>query len=78
MSADAQRTREPCDTDCGAAQTLARDAVFIVWSTVRTGASGSTSVHERETPSAGRQSRPIFVHRTRTDTAGAEFDDILL
>jgi prepilin-type N-terminal cleavage/methylation domain-containing protein len=66
-------------TDCGATQTLARNAVFVVWSTGPNGASGGTSVHERENPSQqGGIADRIFVHRTRSDTAGAEFDDIVL
>lgn len=65
--------------NCGAGQTLASNAVFVVWSAGSNGgAGGGSSVHEAENPSPnGGTADRIFVSRAHSTAAAAEFDDLL-
>ena len=64
--------------DCGPAVTLASNAVVVVWSTGPNAATGGTSVHEAQNPSArGGSADRVFVSRTVSNTPGHEFDDIV-
>ena len=65
--------------NCGVAQTLASNAVVVLWSVGPNGAGGGTGIHESENPSpTGGSSDRIFVTRPRSTTVGAEFDDVVL
>jgi type II secretory pathway pseudopilin PulG len=66
--------------NCGTAQTLASNAAVVVWSIGANGAgTGGASVHEAENPNAnGGSADRIFVSRTATSGAGADFDDVVL
>ena len=65
--------------NCNTAQTLATNAVVVVWSVGRNGgAGGGASVHEAENPHpAGGSADRIFVSRAQSDAAGVEFDDVV-
>jgi type II secretory pathway pseudopilin PulG len=65
--------------DCGTAQTLATNAVVVVWSVGPNAGGGGTSVHEAENPNpAGGSVDPIFVSRARSIDSGPIFDDVLV
>lgn len=66
--------------DCGAAVTLAANAAVVVWSVGPNAASGGTSIDEAQNPNpsaAGGSADSIFVSRTRSAGAAAEFDDVV-
>ena len=64
---------------CGTAQTLASNAVIVMWSVGRNGGTdGGSSVHEAENPNpSGGTADRIFVSRIHSTAAAAEFDDVL-
>ena len=64
---------------CNTAQTLATNAVVVIWSVGRNGgAGGGTSMHEAENPHpTGGTADRIFVSRVHSDAAGTEFDDVV-
>lgn len=65
------------NTSCAAGQTLASNAVVVIWSVGPNAASGGTSVHEAENPNPnGGSADRIFVSRARGSGAN-EFDDTL-
>jgi type II secretory pathway pseudopilin PulG len=65
--------------DCGTAQTLATNAVALVWSVGPNAGGGGTSVHEAENPNpSGGSVDPIFVSRARSIDSGPVFDDVLI
>jgi type II secretory pathway pseudopilin PulG len=65
--------------DCGTAQTLATNAVAVVWSVGPNAGGGGTSVHEAENPNpSGGSVDPIFVSRARSIDTGPVFDDVLI
>lgn len=64
--------------DCGIAQTLARNAVVVVWSVGPNAGTGGTSAHEAENPNPiGGSADSIFVSRPRSTDTGPQFDDML-
>jgi prepilin-type N-terminal cleavage/methylation domain-containing protein len=65
-------------TNCGTAQTLASNAVVVIWSVGPNATTGGASVHELENPNpvSGSQDR-IFVSRVRSTSGANEFDDAL-
>lgn len=70
------------DTDCNLAQTLASNAVAVIWSVGQNAQSGGTSLHEMEnpnptTPGGGSLDR-IFVSKVRSTSGDGEFDDQVL
>jgi hypothetical protein len=65
-------------TDCGAAVTLASNAVAVVWSVGPNAMTGGTSVHEAQNPNPnGGSADRVFVSRTPSTVQGHEFDDIV-
>jgi type II secretory pathway pseudopilin PulG len=65
-------------SDCGSAVTLASNAVVVVWSSGPNAATGGTSVHEAQNPSArGGSADRVFVSRAASDVPGHEFDDVV-
>jgi hypothetical protein len=65
-------------TDCGSAQTLASNAVIVVWSVGPNGTIGGRTVDEAENPNPnGGSVDRIFVSKARSDVAASEFDDML-
>lgn len=68
----------PNASDCGAAVTLASNAVAVVWSVGPNGAKGGSSVHEAQNPNPnGGSADPVFVNRGHSNVAGHEFDDLM-
>lgn len=64
--------------DCGAAVTLASNAVAVVWSVGPNGATGGTSVHEAQNPNPnGGSADRVFVSRATSAVPGNEYDDIV-
>lgn len=64
--------------DCGAAVTLASNAVAVVWSVGANGATGGVSVHEAQNPNPnGGSADRVFVSRGLSKVAGHEFDDLV-
>ena len=64
--------------DCGTSVTLASNAVVVVWSSGPNAATGGTSVHEAQNPSArGGSADRVFVSRTASSVPGHEFDDVV-
>jgi prepilin-type N-terminal cleavage/methylation domain-containing protein len=66
-------------TNCGLAQTLASNAVVVIWSVGPNAATtGGASVHEAENPNPnGGSADRIFVSRVWSNASTNEFDDIL-
>lgn len=65
-------------TNCGAAMTLASNAVVVIWSSGPNASGAGTSVHEQENPSvAGGSADRIFVSKVRQTSGAGEFDDQL-
>lgn len=65
-------------TNCGTAQTLASNAVVVIWSVGPNATTGGASVHELENPNPnGGSADRIFVSRVRATSGAAEFDDVL-
>jgi type II secretory pathway pseudopilin PulG len=63
---------------CGTSVTLASNAVVVVWSSGPNAATGGTSVHEAQNPSArGGSADRVFVTRTVSTVPGHEFDDVV-
>ena len=66
-------------SDCGAAVTLASNAVAVVWSIGPNGSTGGRSVHEAQNPNPnGGSADRVFVSRGVSTVAGNEFDDIVV
>jgi len=66
------------DTNCGA-QTLASNAVAVIWSSGPNAIGAPSSVHEAENPSqSGGSADRIFVSRVRATSGADEFDDQLI
>lgn len=64
--------------NCGLAQTLATNAAIVIWSVGPNAVTGGTSAHEAQNPNPnGGSADRLFVSRTRSETAGAEFDDLV-
>lgn len=64
--------------DCGTATTLTSRAAAIIWSVGGNAATGGTSIHEAQNPSPnGGSADRIFVSRSPSVAAGAEFDDLV-
>jgi prepilin-type N-terminal cleavage/methylation domain-containing protein len=66
-------------TNCGGAVTLTHNAPVVIWSNgANAGATGGLSTDEAQNPNPrGGTADRIFVSHPRTDTTGAEFDDIV-
>lgn len=62
----------------GGSTTLTANAPVVIWSVGANAATGGTSIDEAQNPNPnGGSADRIFVSRTRTDTVGTEFDDIV-
>lgn len=62
----------------GGSTTLTANAPVVIWSVGANAATGGTSTDEAQNPNPnGGSADRIFVSRTRTDTVGTEFDDIV-
>ena len=67
------------NVSCAAGQTLASNAVVVLWSVGPNARSGGTNAHEAENPNPnGGSADRIFVSRARSTVGGAEFDDSLV
>jgi type II secretory pathway pseudopilin PulG len=63
---------------CGSTPTLVSTAPVVIWSVGPNGVTGGTSIDEAQNPNPnGGSADRIFVSRTRSSTAGGEFDDIV-
>ena len=68
----------PNGANCGGAVPLASNAAVVLWSVGPNAATGGTSAHEAENPNPnGGSADRIFVSRTHSTSAGAEFDDVV-
>jgi prepilin-type N-terminal cleavage/methylation domain-containing protein len=67
-----------CDS-AGCSTTLTSNAVAVIYSTGRNGASGGTGADEAENPNANHtDTNKLYVSHTPSATAGNEFDDIVI
>jgi prepilin-type N-terminal cleavage/methylation domain-containing protein len=65
-------------SSCGKAVTLVSSAPAVIWSSGANAVTGGASLHEAQNPSVnGGSADRLFVSRARSNTAGAEFDDLV-
>jgi prepilin-type N-terminal cleavage/methylation domain-containing protein len=64
--------------DCGGAQTLAANAVVVVWSVGANALTGGTTIDEAQNPNPnGGSADRVFVSRAQQSAAAVPFDDIV-